>query len=144
MSSCIENNESFSSQSFITNTTSHIIKLLPYKGTIKDSMHVKTIQPYSNTEVDNSSGRGKSLGFCYAITLQPYDSVLVTFDDTIKIPHIKWNLVYSGHGILYSSNRSISNINNWVKTITKETRHYIEGYYTFTFVEQDYIDAKNR
>ncbi|MEO6612756.1 MAG: hypothetical protein ABIT05_11745 [Chitinophagaceae bacterium] len=129
--------------SFIKNSTSHKIILLPYNGTTLDNSTIKVINPNSTVEVYNDNVRGKTIEPGFGTLLQPYDSVVVSYDDTIKIPHIKFNILYNGsHKVLFTSNRSISNQNNWVKTITNETKYSLEGNFMYTFVEQDYLDAK--
>lgn len=130
-------------KSYIKNTTSHTIKLLPYNGASLDNSNIKIVAPNSTLEVYAANVRGKTIEPSFGTLLQPYDSVLVTYDDTIKIPHIKFNLTYNGpHKVLFNSNRSISNSNNWTKSITNETKYSLEGNFLYTFVEQDYLDAR--
>lgn len=131
-------------KTFIKNTTSHTIKLIPYNGASLDNANIKIVSPNSTLEVYNANVRGKTIDPCFGtLLLQPYDSVLVTYDDTVKIPHIKFNLPYSGtHKILFQSNRSISNHNNYLKEITDENKYSLTGQFIYTFVEQDYLDAR--
>lgn len=130
-------------KSFIKNSTSYKIILLPYNGAAIDNSNIKVINPNSSVEVYNANVRGKTIEPSFGTLLQPYDSVVVSYDDTIKIPHIKFNLVYIGsHKVLFNSNRSISNQSNWTKAITNETKYSLQGEYTYTFVQQDYLDAK--
>ena len=129
--------------SYIKNSTSHTIKLLPYNTSVLDNSNVKVISANSTLEVYSANVRGKTIDPCFGTLLQPYDSVLVVYDDTYKIPHIKFNLTYVGSKkVLFNSNRSISNASNWTKTITNETKYSIEGNFNYTFIEQDYIDAQ--
>lgn len=140
--SCIKE-ESGYTKTFINNTTNHTIKLLPfYQGVIARDL-TRIIPPLTNIEVYSDIVRGKTIDPSFGTLLNPYDSVLVVYDDTVKIPHIKFNLVYSGtHRVLHSSNRSIANEANYNKQITSETKFKLHGFYTFTFTEQDYLDAK--
>jgi hypothetical protein len=129
--------------SFINNKTAHTIKLLPYNGATLDNANIKIVNPNSTLQVYDFTVRGKTIEPCFGTLLQPYDSVLVTYDDVVKIPHIKFNLPYTGnHKILFNTNRSISNANNWTKLITNETKYSLEGNFTYVFSEQDYLDAK--
>lgn len=129
-------------KSFIKNSTSHSIKLLPYNSGILDNTNIKTITPNSIIEVYSANVRGKTIEPCYGTLLQPYDSVVVIYDNLYKIPHIKFNSTFNGlKKVVFSSSRSISNASNWKKTITNETKYSIEGNFEFTFIEQDYIDA---
>lgn len=130
-------------KTFIKNTTSHTIKLLSYYGATLDVNNTKIIPPSSTIEAYTANVHGKTIDPCFGTLLQPYDSVLVTYDDTVKISHIKFNLPYNGtHRILFQSNRSISNPGSYIKEITNETSYSLEGKFTYTFVEQDYLDAK--
>jgi hypothetical protein len=127
----------------IKNTTTHTIKLLPYNGASIDMSYSKTIPGSSTVEVYSENHFGKTIEPCFGRLLQPFDSVVVRFDDTVMIPHIKFNLTYNGnHYIPFQSNRSISNPNSYLKEITKETKWTITGKFTYTFIEQDYLDAK--
>jgi len=128
---------------FIKNTTTHTIKLLPYKGASIDMSYAKTIPATSIIEVYSANVWGKTIDPCFGTLLQPYDSVVVKFDDTVMIPHIKFNLVYNGtHYIPFQSNRSISNANSYLKEIIEEAKRSITGKFTYTFTEQDYLDAR--
>ncbi|MEO7266306.1 MAG: hypothetical protein ABIW38_15425 [Ferruginibacter sp.] len=130
-------------KSYLINSTNHNIKILPYIGASLDNSASKTIPPNSTIEVYAADVRGKTIDPSFGTVLQPYDSVVVSYDDVVKIPHIKFNLAYSGmHRVLFSSNRSISNQNNYLKTITSETKNSIEGNFKYTFTEQDYLDAR--
>jgi hypothetical protein len=125
------------------NSTDHRIKIIPYIGNLVDNANIKTLLQQSETVVYEANVRGKTIDPSFGLLLQPYDSVVVSYDDTVKIPHIKFNLVYTGtHRILFSSSRSISNEANYTKTITDETKNSLTGYYLYEFKEQDYLDAK--
>lgn len=142
LNGCIKENVGHTT-SFINNTTAHTIKLLPYYGATLDNANIKIINPNSTLQVYASNVRGKTIEPCFGTLLAPYDSVLVTFDDIVKIPHIKFNLTYTGnHKVLFNTNRSISNANNWARLITNETKNSLEGNFTYVFSEQDYLDAK--
>lgn len=125
------------------NSTNHRIKIMPYIGSLVDNANIKTLPQQSETVVYEANVRGKTIDPSFGLLLQPYDSVVVSYDDTVKIPHIKFNLVYTGtHRILFSSSRSISNEANYIKTITEETKNSLTGYHLYEFKEQDYLDAK--
>jgi len=129
--------------SHIKNSTSHSIKLLPYRCGMVDNERIVVIKPDVDTVVDRMSQPGKSFQPTYINNLSFFDSILVTFDDSIKIPHIRCDSTYTGsHKVPFSSKRSLMNINNWTKTYTSETKYALNGYYMFTFVEQDYLDAR--
>lgn len=126
------------------NSTGHKIKITPFIGSTIDISNVKVLSPQSETTVYEINVKGKTIDPSFGLLLQPYDSVVISYDDTIKIPHIKFNLSYTGsHRILFSSSRSISNEANYKKEITNETKYSLTGYFLYEFLEQDYLDAKN-
>ncbi len=130
-------------ETFINNTTAHTIKIMPFNGSTLDLNNLKVIPASTTIEIYSANVRGKTIDPCFGVLLQPYDSILIVYDDSIKIPHIKFNQTYSGnHKILFESNRSISNIKNYQKEITDESKNTIRGKFTYTFVEQDYLDAR--
>lgn len=139
--SCIKDYNS-STKSYIDNKTSHNITIAPYYNGYIDSSLFRIILPFENKLVYEKNPRGKTLSPDYATILQPYDSVVVTFDGIYKTTHLKFNSeIMCTDCIVFNSNRSISNNDNYIKTITEETKHYQIGYFTYTFSEQDYIDA---
>ena len=129
-------------KSFIKNSTSHSIKLMPYNGGIFDSTNIKTITSNTTIEMYSANVRGKTVEPCFGTLLQPYDSVVIVYDNLYKIPHIKFNGISNApKKVLFTSSRNISNAANWTKKITNETKYSLEGNFEFTFIEQDYIDA---
>lgn len=125
------------------NTTVHKIRVVPFSGGIVDNQSIKLVSALSETLVYEANVRGKTLSPSLGTLFQPYDSVVVYYDDTVRIAHIKFNLPYSGsHKVLFTSNRSISNENNYEKFITNEKKCSLTGYFQYTFTEQDYLDAK--
>ena len=93
----------------------------------------------------NSNTKGKGRGYSYASYLSFNDSTLVIYDDSIQIVHYSYKESKNQLlGILYDSSRSLYNENNYIRKIKQEEKHYISNEYTFTFTEQDYLDAKNK
>ena len=89
--------------------------------------------------------KGKGSGFSYPLYLAIYDSVLVAFDDSIKAIHYSYATTNKGNNskaIKYDSSRSIYNESNYIRKITQEDKRSISNEYTFTFTNQDYLDAK--
>lgn len=141
-SSCVKDYKS-TTATFIKNTTSHKIEIIPYTNGVVNNEYYKLIEAYQDLEVYSGNVYGKTLEPDFGTLLQPNDSIVIKFDDSVKITHLKFNsTIQTGHYILYDSNRSISNPSNYVKTIEKETKHYLRGNFRYTFTEQDYLDAK--
>ncbi len=130
-------------KSIFVNRTNHTIKLSPYSGNMLEANMLVNLQPYDSLIVFSDNVRGKTLDPSFGTLLQPYDSIVVEYDNLARIPHIKFNATYNGtHFIPFTSNRSISNSNNWEKVIENETSHSITGYYKYIFTEQDYLEAQ--
>ena len=142
-SSCIRDYSSTTS-SVIKNETAHTIQINPYLNGVIDNSMSYFINPNSEiTPINLSMVRGKSLGSALGRLLQPFDSVVVVFDGFKSSKHNRFtDSSNCNNCILQSNQRSIANENNWVKTVTREDKHTLTGYYTFTFIEQDFIDAK--
>lgn len=117
------------------NTTDHTIDLILY-----EPLSTKDIKEYTTIEMDKRStdnslfttGRGNAISIEYV-----YDSVLVTYDDTVNITH------YSQIG--QPSDPAANHIldyGSWIyiqTTVAKKKERKRDLIYTFT--EQDYLDA---
>lgn len=120
------------------------IKIVPYRGSQINIPNVKSILPNSEIEVYNASPRGKTIEPSFGTLLQPYDSVLVSYNDSIKIGHMKFNspVTYT-RKIDFTNNRNISNSDaSWIKKIISENKYSITGVFTCTFFQQDYLNAR--
>lgn len=89
------------------------------------------------------SVKGKNLGDPYGVFLMPYDSVIVWLDNNRSSKHLRFvDSSICDRCISITNPRAISNSNNWVKEIQKEEKHFLHGSFTYTFTEQDYLNAK--
>ena len=83
---------------------------------------------------------------CWSTFLQPYDSVVVIFSSTVerKATHLSWrdSSTVCVSCIPYNNTRNLSNTESYNKTLTKEHKRYLHGYYEYTFTEEDYDFAK--
>ncbi len=146
LSSC-RYEDSTNTSNFITNNTAHKITLTPYHNGIADNNNIVNINSKESKMVLENNNLGKGTGYTYASDLAIKDSTYVLFDDTILEVHYSFkessNNIHST-GIKSDSNRSIYNENNYIRQIKSENKHNISNEYTFTFTEQDYLDAKNK
>lgn len=137
--------ESTYTTSYIYNSSKHSIKISPYyQGNIvkEDSVNIGVNQTYKILDKNN---RGKGSGFSYPLYIANYDSIQIRFDDSIQIHHYSFAASKSKtsfDGIVYDSNRSIYNESNYIRVIKNEDKYSISNEYTFTFTEQDYLDAQ--
>ena len=141
--SCIIDYSSTTS-SIVKNNTSHSIQVNAYLNGQIESEFSLSISPYSEIKpIDTRSVKGKSLGSPYGVNFRPNDSVIIIFDGNRKLKHNRFSDSSNcDYCIQISNNRAISNPDNWIKTITNEDKHTLIGFYTYTFTEQDYLDAK--
>jgi hypothetical protein len=136
--------ESTNTKSFIANNTSHSIIIAPYYqgGVVKsDSISINSNQQYMILDKNN---KGKGTGFSYSSYIAIYDSIQIIFDNSVKSTHYSYasnTLGTNPKAITYDSSRSIYNEANYVRNIIMESKRSISNEYTFTFTEQDYLDA---
>lgn len=131
------------SSSYIVNSTVHEVQILTYReGQVQDALW--QIAPGDTARpLDQYGVYGKSLGAPYGYDLQIFDSVVIWFDSLKSSKHQRFtDTIACGRCIPTSSNRSISNRDNWTPTITYENKHFMEGYFTYTITEQDYLNAQ--
>jgi hypothetical protein len=137
--------KSANTKSFINNNTFNKVTIIPYyQGFVvkEDSVQINSNQLVL---VLNKNEKGKGSGFSYPLYLAIYDSVLVAFDNSIHATHYSYATTNKGNNpkaIKIDSSRSIYNEVNYVRKIITESKRGISNEYTFTFTEQDYLDAK--
>ena len=137
--------ESTNTKSFINNNTLHIITIIPYyQGLVvkEDSVNINSNSIY---EILDNSNKGKGTGFSYSLYLAIYDSVQVAFGNSIHATHYSYATTNKGNNpkaIKIDSSRSLYNEVNYVRKIITESKRGISNEYTFTFTEQDFLDAK--
>jgi hypothetical protein len=128
----------------LTNTTTHKITILFYKGGIvfpTDTIKLFTNQPY---EIANGFDRGRSStpGFSSKYFGGPNDSIVVVFDNIYKVSHYAdapVNLARKYY--LFSSLRNIGNPKSYRFELTEEKNGNVKKHF-YDFIEQDYLDAK--
>ncbi len=132
---------------YFNNSTSHVIKFLPYKNglVITDSIKVfapNTVTLFESTNISMRGGASQPT-FTGRYMLST-DSVIVTFDGIRKEKH----RVISASSVaafifLPSKERSIFKSSDAYKLkIIEQTKYDVVSEYTYTFTEQDYLDAE--
>ena len=124
---------------YFNNITSHIIKLLPYKNglVIKDS--VKVFLPNSITILESQKYKSLTASTDFDFKYQRVtDSIIVKFDDSKKEKHL------FGEIFLPNKERCIeTNFGGAYNVkIIEQRKNFIEVEFTYTFTEQDYLDAE--
>lgn len=131
-------------ETYLDNSTSYSIEIQPFQSGAIDMDQLVTINPHERLKVYEDNVWGKTLGPCWATLLQPYDSVMVVFNDERRSKHLRFS--YTGscdYCIGFERNRNITNKKNYQQVVTKEHKRYLNGYFNYTFTEQDYLDARD-
>ncbi len=144
LSSCIKDYSSTTS-SVIKNTTGHLIKIEPFiNGNLENNSVIIISQCSEKKVIENAMIRGKATGDCFGRLMQPYDSIIISFDGLKKSTHLKFSssITDSFNYVLFSNNRSFTNNVNWNKLTLGETKHTLNTLFEYSFSEQDYLNAK--
>ena len=135
----------YDTKTLLINAADVDIKLIPYQQEIVITSKIVTLNPKERLQVMHRSGRGKGGGEIYIEEIYFNDSVNVTFGSNKVSPH--YNHTVSAkypnlQGIHVGSNRSLYKRDNYVRKILFENKRSIENEYTYTFTNQDYLDAQ--
>lgn len=127
-----------STETILKNDTDYSIQILSYKG---DKVYEeKNIPPKHSLVALKMNVKGKTIYPNYGTLLQPFDSVVVIYNNTVSVTHLRFDSK-NDKGIPFSSTRNLTNPDSYIKVITNETKYSITGYYSYTFSEQDFLDA---
>lgn len=127
----------FYSETLITNNSTHAIELIPYKDGVELTQQAISC---NTSETKKIYGDG---GVSLFDTLDA-DSIYVVFDNAYK------NVHYSHESSKTSNNpdvikvtdvRSLFNVDSYIHRIKEQTKCASGNEYTYTFTEQDYLDA---
>jgi hypothetical protein len=69
------------------------------------------------------------------------DSIIVTFDESIKKTHHSYKNIDGTNGIKYDDPRNLLNEKNYVLNIRESTKKRQELEYRYTFSKEDYEEA---
>lgn len=125
------------------NTTAHSILVIPYlNGNIFTSDSF-SLNSNSEKEVLSIGDGGIGSGTSYAKANQYVDSFVVIFDKTFSIVHYKPTVIgLNPKRYLFSSKRNLYNDTSYLAVITSDDSGVRNWKFTYTFTEQDYLDAK--
>lgn len=134
-----------------SNSTTHKIEVISYPKTINsrnNSFIIKAEQTlipfqFENYRIFDTKLGVINLGF---VSFNPdgnyVDSLIVIYDDTIKIKHNSRKEEKAITNITFWNSRNITNGQNYKIVKLCDTKHDFEAVYNFTFIEQDYLEAK--
>ena len=129
----------------LTNNTSHIIELIPYKnGSVFNEGRI-LLPPNSFHQYPTNSIRGILAG---PVIFPPYldmaDSVIVIFDASKKITHFLLSNVpaFPSKYYLRTSERNLGNIKSYNSVISLNNKYRRKFDVEYLFSNQDYLDVQ--
>ncbi|MFN8436294.1 MAG: hypothetical protein U0V72_01550 [Cytophagales bacterium] len=129
-------------ESYLCNNTFYKISVLYYRnGSIDHSISTESLPSKSCILKSSYTSRENNITIHDSTTA--IDSVVITYDDGTKIKHYDMFNKDSTSGLIYTNSRNILNSNSWSKETT-EKRNKKLNKSTYTFSEQDYLNAKNK
>lgn len=129
---------------FWVNSTSHYIEVRPVSKGLVVSQNILRLMPGQKLQVGGASFRGI---LDHQLFDNEYfsdaDSVLVIYDSTFVVSHyfVTPSSVRPKHHLRLSS-RNIINQANYDFKYEDDSKHKRQTFSTYTFTEQDYLDAK--
>jgi hypothetical protein len=129
---------------YIKNGTSHKVQIKPYFSGSIPSDKIITLLANESKEIANGFDRGKGdQGFSSSYFGGPGDSIIVVFDDLYSITHYSSTPAsVNPRHYLFTSLRNIGNPKSYDLQSRDISKYQRENKYTYTFIEQDYLDAR--
>lgn len=128
----------------VVNGSTHKVVIKPFFAGINPSDKTITLLPNQRFEIADGADRGLgNQGFSSAYFGGPNDSVIVVFDDLYAITHyFNPSSALAAKHYLFSNVRNIGNHSNYALRTNRLSNNKEENIFTYTFTEQDYLDAK--
>ena len=129
----------YQANTYFENRTGHRIKVEPYWNKVLITDGVKTLVINENQLVNGEFGRGTAMGATYGDIAG--DSIVVTFDDTLKVSHVGKNKAASPKSYAYTHSRNLLNRENYAYTVSESSKKARDNEYRYIFTPEDYQDA---
>jgi len=131
-------------KTFLKNNTDHMIVIKPYHFGSVAMDKIITLPPSDSLQIAEGSERGIVTGVVFSSEyFIGMDSLVVNFDNLYNITHyFILNPALNTKYYEFTSNRNLGNGISYaikIEDVSKYSRH---NTYTYTFTEQDYLDAK--
>lgn len=123
----------------ITNNSGSAIKIIPASSSI-DSL---VLLNNETKEVDLPFTRGIGTGINYAIFADG-NPIIVVYNNTDSITHYNDTLSHPSKSYNLFSERCFYNKVSYHKEIVNNSKHLRTVTLSYTFIQQDYLDAKNK
>ncbi|HUS03761.1 MAG TPA: hypothetical protein VMY77_18605 [Chitinophagaceae bacterium] len=143
LSSCIKE-ESTTTTGFLLNSTSHNIELRAFRNGINTTSTTVSVPPHSEIKIGERYEHGLvALGQGFSSEKLDGDSIHVIFDGVYQTTHYLNNPASTAvNHYLYQQPRNVYWINKYEGVVTSQKKHLKAIKYTYTFIEQDYVDAQ--
>jgi len=129
---------SYESKTYFENRTGHKITIEPYGANNSIEIYRYDLAANDVKLVVGDKGRGSAIGYTYA---DIGDSIVVTFDDTLKVSHLGMNKKAIPRSYAYEHPRNLKNRNNYTYKILESSKKFTSNEYRYIFTPEDYQDA---
>jgi hypothetical protein len=143
ISSCIKEKSTYST-TIAVNSTNHYILITPFANGVISNKDSFSLDPNVSKNIYESYYRGIGSGVTYGYDIPYTDSIIVTFDNRYKMVHYNHILptMLNTKHYLFLSKRNLYNDSSYNRVLLSETSSNKDWRFTYTFTEQDYLDAK--
>jgi hypothetical protein len=132
-----DGNGSYESKTYFENRSGHKITVEPAGNKTQDGLRILAVNEIQL--VYTGSGRGASNGHTYGDIAG--DSVVVTFDDTLKVSHLYSTKKASSRSYAYEHPRNLLNRKNYSYMLLESSKKFTDNEYRYIFTIDDYQDA---
>ena len=137
---CNSNTHTNSDTIFVNNSGHRILIASYSQGKLMSNSEIQIA--VSQNAIYKTGNRGLSTGgTSYASHMLPADSIIVTYDESIKKSHHSYKNLGGTNGIKYDDPRNLLNEKNYVLNIRESTKKRQELEYRYTFSKEDYEEA---
>lgn len=129
----------YQSNTYFENKSGHKIVVEPYGNNILTTELVVNLGLNETKLVMGGKGRGTSIGHTYGDVAG--DSIVVIFDDTLKVSHVSLKGIKSPKSYLYEHPRNLLNRKNYTYMLLSTSKKFTDNEYRYIFTVEDYQDA---
>ena len=130
---------SHETETYFENRSGHKVRVQPYNGGGIYESKVRILAVDEIQQVWGEKGRGPSIGSVYGELAN--DSIVVTFDDPLKVTHLGAMKGLLINTYPYEHPRNLLNRKNYTTTKLETSGKFVESEYRYIFTPEDYQDA---
>jgi hypothetical protein len=132
-----DGNGSYKSKTYFENRSGHKIRVEPAGNKTQDGF--RTLSVNEIQLVYSGSGKGASNGHTYGDVAG--DSLVVIYDDTLKVFHLGLNKKVSPKSYAFEHPRNLLNKKNYSYILFESSKKFTDNEYRYIFTPEDYKDA---